>query len=57
MLTEGKLKGGNGHVKETGKRKRPNCPPPSPTPNRQKSTHIVDNDSDDYIVGRPPLSR
>ena len=31
-LTEGKLKGGNGHVKETGERKKPNSPPPPPSP-------------------------
>ena len=35
-LTEGKLNGGNGHVKETGVRKKPNAPPPSPTPKKRK---------------------
>ena len=29
-LTEGKTKGGNGHVKEIGARKKPNSPPPPP---------------------------
>lgn len=28
MLTEGKWKGGNGHVKSSSGRKRPSAPPP-----------------------------
>jgi hypothetical protein len=30
-LTEGTWNGGNGHVKKSGVRKKPNSPPPSPT--------------------------
>ena len=37
MLTEGKLKGGNGSVKETTNRKRPSSPPPAPKRNKEKT--------------------
>jgi hypothetical protein len=40
-LTEGNTKGGNGHVKETGVRKKPNSPPPSPTPKKRKKKTIT----------------
>lgn len=35
-LTEGKLKGGNGTVKEPSEGKKPNSPPPSPSPSPEK---------------------
>jgi hypothetical protein len=42
MLTEGKWAGGNGMIKKSSGRKKPNSPPPSPTP--KKLPAIFDDD-------------